>query len=130
MDPNRRENTFEIFGLDFMIDDSFNVFMIEVNTNPCLEISCPLLSKLIPSMLESAFKVVLDPLYPPPNFYNPKKIPYDNYLDNKFELIFDELVDATNLNMISSTNTCTKYINLYLDDIGLIEEESEDEELE
>jgi hypothetical protein len=31
-----------------MIDDSFNVLMIEANTNPSIEICCPLLSKLIP----------------------------------------------------------------------------------
>ena len=32
------ENTYELFGLDFMIDDSYHVWLIEVNTNPCLEI--------------------------------------------------------------------------------------------
>ena len=48
MDPNKKENTFEIFGLDFMIDETFKVLMIEANTNPSIEICCPLLSKLIP----------------------------------------------------------------------------------
>jgi tubulin monoglycylase TTLL3/8 len=41
--------------------------MIEANTNPCLELSCPLLSRLIPSMLESAFRIAIDPLIPPPD---------------------------------------------------------------
>jgi len=27
---------FEIFGLDFMIDEDFKPWLIEVNTNPCL----------------------------------------------------------------------------------------------
>lgn len=27
---------YELFGLDFMIDESFKVWLIEVNTNPCL----------------------------------------------------------------------------------------------
>ncbi len=41
------------------------------------------------------FRIVVDPLYPPPPFYNIKKMPYDNMIDsNKFELIFDELEDG------------------------------------
>ncbi|CAD8098530.1 unnamed protein product [Paramecium primaurelia] len=119
IDQNKRENTFEIFGLDFMIDDTFNVKMIEANTNPSIEICCPLLSKLIPQMLDNAFKIALDPIFPPPNFYNPKKIICENYLDNKFELVFDEMTDGSLI-----TQSQPNY------DIGLIEEESEEEEPE
>lgn len=96
MDPNHRESGFEIFGLDFMIDDSYNVWLIEVNTNPCLELSSPLLSRLIPQMLENAFRIALDPIFPPPPIYSAKKVPYENILEqNKFEIIFDEIEDAT-----------------------------------
>ena len=55
IDPKRREHCFEIYGLDFMIDINFKVWLIEINTNPCLETSSPLLVRLIPSMLEHAF---------------------------------------------------------------------------
>jgi len=27
---------FELLGFDFMVDDQLNVYLIEVNTNPCL----------------------------------------------------------------------------------------------
>ena len=54
MDPSKRMNTMEIFGLDFMLDENFKVYLIEVNTNPCLELACPLLARLIPSMLENS----------------------------------------------------------------------------
>jgi hypothetical protein len=67
IDPFRRINSFEIFGFDFMIDEDFAVYLIEANTNPCLELSCPLLTRLIPSMLESAFRIAVDPLLPPPD---------------------------------------------------------------
>lgn len=41
-------NQFEIFGYDFMIDDDMSVYLIEVNTNPCLDTSpCSLLQRLI-----------------------------------------------------------------------------------
>ena len=34
---------FEIFGYDFMIDNNGKLWLIEINTNPCLELSSPLL---------------------------------------------------------------------------------------
>ncbi len=50
-----------------MLDDNFKAWLIEVNTNPCLELSSPLLARLIPSMVENAFRIAVDPLFPPPN---------------------------------------------------------------
>jgi Tubulin-tyrosine ligase family len=67
IDPHRRNYTFEIFGFDFMIDDDFSVYLIEANTNPCLETNCPILSRLIPTMLDNSFKIALDPILPPPD---------------------------------------------------------------
>ena len=36
LDPKGRLHNFEVFGLDFMIDEDLEVMLIEVNTNPCL----------------------------------------------------------------------------------------------
>ena len=74
IDPHKRTNSFEVFkyyynklyGLDFMIDDNFKLFLIEANTNPCLELSCPLLNRIIPTMVENLFRIVIDPIFPPP----------------------------------------------------------------
>jgi Tubulin-tyrosine ligase family len=63
IDPNRRVNTFEVYGYDFMLDEDFRIYLIEVNTNPCLELSSPLLARLIPNMMENALRIVVDPLY-------------------------------------------------------------------
>ena len=55
-------NQFELFGYDFMIDDDLNVYLIEVNTNPCLETTaCPLLNRLITQILDQTFKLAVDP---------------------------------------------------------------------
>jgi len=39
-----------------MIDEDFKVYLIEVNTNPCLEITSTLLARIIPNMLDNALK--------------------------------------------------------------------------
>lgn len=56
VDPHRKHASFEIFGYDFMIDEDLNTWLIEVNTNPCFELSSPYLARLIPAMVENALK--------------------------------------------------------------------------
>ena len=46
IDPSKRQAGFEIFGLDFMVDQSGKVYLIEINTNPCLELSSHLLGRI------------------------------------------------------------------------------------
>jgi hypothetical protein len=55
-----REKCFEIFGYDFMFDFELNPFLIEINTNPGLEISSPLIQKLVPRMIDDAFRLTID----------------------------------------------------------------------
>lgn len=101
MDPYKRFNTFECFGLDFMIDENFKTYLIEVNTNPCLELSSPLLARLIPSMLENAIRLAVDPVFlPPESFSQRKNIVHELCPENKFALIFDERVDGPELTEI------------------------------
>ena len=65
LDPKSRLHCCEVFGLDFMIDDEFKPYLIEVNTNPCLEETSSLLKHLLPRMIDDAFKLTIDVLYPP-----------------------------------------------------------------
>jgi glutathione synthase/RimK-type ligase-like ATP-grasp enzyme len=44
--PDRSHHSFEVFGFDFMLDSDFRIYLIEVNTNPCLETGTPLMSKI------------------------------------------------------------------------------------
>jgi hypothetical protein len=53
----------EIFGFDYFLDEQFNVYLIEVNTNPCIEESSPLLEELLPRMLDDAFSLTLDQIF-------------------------------------------------------------------
>jgi hypothetical protein len=49
-----------------MIDENFKVYLIEANTNPSLEICCPLLARIIPELLDNSFRIAIDPLFQPP----------------------------------------------------------------
>lgn len=63
LNVNQRRNSFEIFGFDFIIDKMLDVFIIEVNTNPGLEESSPLIKKLIPRMIDDALRLTIDVAY-------------------------------------------------------------------
>jgi len=39
-----------------MIDEDFKVYLIEVNTNPCLELACSLLTRIVPNMIENVMR--------------------------------------------------------------------------
>jgi tubulin--tyrosine ligase len=55
-------------------------------------LGCPILERIIPNMLENAFRIAIDPLFPPPSqfSYNHKYNIAENAVNyNKFELIFD-----------------------------------------
>ena len=39
-----------------MIDEDFKVYLIEVNTNHCFELSSTLLARIIPNMIENAIR--------------------------------------------------------------------------
>lgn len=118
IDSNKREFTFEIFGLDYMIDEEFNTWLIEVNTNPCLELGCPLLARIIPNMVENALKIAVDPLFPPPKDYpKTKTVPGELFEGNKFSLIFNSSEEQEVLRSL------TKDTNLS----HIIESDDEDE---
>jgi hypothetical protein len=61
LDPHRRKHTFELFGYDFILDEDFNVWLIEVNTNPCIEESSELLKVFLARMIEDLLKITVFP---------------------------------------------------------------------
>ena len=63
INKNRRNYQFEIFGYDFMIDSEFNLFLIEINTNPGLEESSPWIKIIVPRMLDDALRITIDQLF-------------------------------------------------------------------
>ncbi len=80
---------FELFGYDFIIDGDYAPWLIEVNTNPCLEESSKLLEKYVPRMVNDMLKLTVDIAFPPKkgqNPYNPRELnifPVDGYSNDE-----------------------------------------------
>jgi len=124
LDPKKRNNCFEVFGLDFMIDEHFKPYLIEVNTNPCLNLSAPLLVRLIPNMIENAFRIGIYPiLMPPEGFAQKKQYVVDVCTENRFELVFDSKIDGPGLDKLFNSRT---NVIIELDEDELDEEEHDD----
>ena len=61
---NNLNYCFEILGYDFMMDEDKNVFLIEINTNPGLEISSDVIAELVPRMIDNALLLTVDEIFP------------------------------------------------------------------
>ena len=86
MNPGPRNNVFELFGFDFLLDEDFRIWLIEVNFNPFLGTPNEYMRELVPKMINDLIKIVVDPVL------KPKNVP-DANRPNDFELIFR---DASN----------------------------------
>ena len=63
INKSKRNHCFEIFGYDFMMDEDKNVYLIEINTNPGLEISSKVIEILVPRMIDDALRLTIDDLF-------------------------------------------------------------------
>ena len=65
MNPLHKKNCFEIFGYDFLIDEDFRVWLLEVNSNPYLGILNDFIENLMPRMMNELLQKTVDLIYPP-----------------------------------------------------------------
>ena len=65
INPNNRKECWELFGFDFLIDEDFRVWLIEVNTNPYLGSPNQYIAGIMPKMLDDMLKLTVDPIYEP-----------------------------------------------------------------
>ncbi|CAG9767548.1 unnamed protein product [Ceutorhynchus assimilis] len=75
---DKRKNCFELYGADFMLSETFEPWLLEINSNPALHGSTPVTARLCPKVLEDVIKVIID------TARNPNASP------GNFEMIYKE----------------------------------------
>lgn len=80
-----------------MLDDKLNPFLIEANSNPCLEVDGNVLGRVIPRMVENVIRVAVDPVFPPPysEAIRNKYSPGTSFETNQMVLVYDSLHDPS-----------------------------------
>lgn len=91
MNPKNRKGSYELFGFDFLIDEDYRIWLIEVNTNPHLGMPNNYMKQLLPKLMNDMCKLVLDPVYEPRNIPEPERV-------NDFEILYREPQACTVLN--------------------------------
>lgn len=82
MHKGKNRFVFELLGFDFLIDEDFRVWLLEVNTNPYLGVPNEYIEGLLPEMLDDMLEITVDLHVPPANARLRKS--------NDFELIYCE----------------------------------------
>lgn len=55
-----RKNSWELYGFDFMVDDEYNAWLIEINSSPACDYSTPTTERYVQKALVELLSVVLD----------------------------------------------------------------------
>ncbi len=100
LDKRRRQHTFELFGYDFMIDEDYKVYLIEVNINPCLGVTSSFSSRFITSLMDNTLRIAVDPLFAPPPEFTARKGAGETLPEIKYELIFDQRIDGSGIEQL------------------------------
>ena len=113
---NKNNNTFqfEIFGYDCMLDENFNLFLIEINDNPGLEESSPWIEIIVPRMLDDALRLTIDKLFKAKYDFTKVNMKNKNEYKNKYILRtimnnFNEKIEYQNKKVKTETNKMKKH---------------------
>ena len=107
---NSRKNCFEIMGYDFLLDEDFNAFLIEINSNPGLEISSEIIKMLVPRMIDDALRLTVDDIFE--TFYDKEWVNEKGEYSSKFhvkgyndeENMWEYICDLNDRNINSNIN--------------------------
>ncbi|EAS07308.2 tubulin-tyrosine ligase family protein (macronuclear) [Tetrahymena thermophila SB210] len=99
-DKLQKQFAFQTFSIDFLIDELGQVWLNDVEPAPQYsQFDGYSLQKLALSLIDQTFQIAVDPLFPPPHFPISylDQIPQKIYSENKFQLIFDQILSNITL---------------------------------
>ena len=109
-----------------MIDESFKVYLIEANINPCLGVTSSFSSRFISALVDNTLRIAVDPLFQPPQDFLWKKCSFDILPEIKYELIFDQKIDGPELDKLYTKADKSTLDNEADDNVEMIEEDYPD----
>ena len=115
---NNRNYQFEIFGYDFMMDKDFNLFLIEINTNPGLEESSPWIKLIVPRMLDDALRLTIDQLFDTKYDFNViSKNKNEQEINNYKQILknYKKNIDINGVNVSSYSNKKSEINSINMD---------------
>lgn len=80
-----------------MVDSEKKVWLIEANTNPCLEESNSYMSRLVPRMINDTLELTLDDVFSFGRLNNPKKPLTKDNETNQYKYHLEGYKDCKNL---------------------------------
>lgn len=90
INKKNREYSFVILGYDFLIDDDFKAWLLEINKNPGLSFTSNVTKRLVPRMIDDCIKITIDSIFKSENSDCGKSRfpiePYSDY-DNLWEKV-------------------------------------------
>lgn len=90
-------NCFEVFGLDFMIDEDFQVFFLECNPGPDFQQTGQRLSTIIEHLFESIFRLTVDYSLFSASSSSPVNLYSQNYESNEMKEFFSTWIPSLSL---------------------------------
>ena len=88
LNKKQRRFAFELLGYDFLIDEDFRTWLLEVNNNPFLGYQNDDQYKLLNNMISNMFEITLDPLLDGKIIRNKGK--EDEFKEQRYELIYSD----------------------------------------
>eukprot|EP00825_Cyclidium_porcatum_P003845 TRINITY_DN11783_c0_g1_i3.p3 TRINITY_DN11783_c0_g1~~TRINITY_DN11783_c0_g1_i3.p3 ORF type:complete len:122 (+),score=20.48 TRINITY_DN11783_c0_g1_i3:111-476(+) len=91
----RKLGCFELIGCDVLVDENFRPYLLELNSNPAIDIDTEVKIKVIPKVVYNGLDIVFDIHKNPADRTQKLQNPMQTLKLNEFQIFFNELTGKT-----------------------------------